>query len=174
MAWISQSEYARRRNVSPARISQLRNAGRLKGAVRTRGRSILIDPDKADQLLTAAHDPAWDEQSKLNGRGDSGNGGGDGEESPGAPEQSEFAKAKEMHELAKAALRRLEYEEKAGKLVRADEVETAAFNRARAVRDAMLNIPDRIAAVLAAERDPGRIRNILTQEIKQALEELSR
>jgi hypothetical protein len=41
------------------------------------------------------------------------------------------------------------------------------------MRDALLNVPDRIAAVLAAERDPARVHAELTKEIKRVLHELS-
>ncbi len=37
----------------------------------------------------------------------------------------------------------------------------------------MLNIPDRVAAVLAAESDPARVHEILTDEIRKALTEFA-
>jgi len=57
--------------------------------------------------------------------------------------------------------------------VDADDVKVAAFNRARVVRDALLNIPERLAAVLAAETDEQRVHGMLTAEIRAACEELS-
>ncbi|MFN7225836.1 MAG: hypothetical protein ACK5UY_01100 [Holosporales bacterium] len=61
-----------------------------------------------------------------------------------------------------------------GKLVSADEVKIAAFRRARIVRDGMLNLPDRVAAVLAAETDAAKVHAILTKEIRLILEAISR
>ena len=53
------------------------------------------------------------------------------------------------------------------------EVEVAAFNRFRAFRDGMLNIPDRLAAVLAAEGDAARVHELLASEIRKALQEFA-
>jgi hypothetical protein len=49
----------------------------------------------------------------------------------------------------------------------------AAFNRYRTFRDGMLNIPDRLAAVLAAETDARRTHELLSAEIRKALTEFS-
>jgi hypothetical protein len=54
------------------------------------------------------------------------------------------------------------------------DVKDAAFARARQIRDALLNIPDRISSILAAESDHDRTREILTSEIRQALESLEK
>ena len=54
------------------------------------------------------------------------------------------------------------------------DVKDAAFARARNLRDALLNIPDRISSILAAETDHDRTREILTAEIRQALETLEK
>ena len=40
-------------------------------------------------------------------------------------------------------------------------------------RDGMLNIPDRLAAVLAAETEPARVHQLLTDEIRHALQEFA-
>jgi phage terminase Nu1 subunit (DNA packaging protein) len=68
----------------------------------------------------------------------------------------------------------LDLAQKTGRLIDAEKVKTAAFNKARQVRDALLNIPDRISPILAAESDQGRVAVTLTAEIKTALELLSR
>ena len=57
-------------------------------------------------------------------------------------------------------------------LVSADGVRIAAFNKGRMVRDAFLNIPDRVASILAKETDTNRIHEILTKEIRQIIEEI--
>ncbi|MEO5377338.1 MAG: hypothetical protein H7832_06085 [Magnetococcus sp. DMHC-6] len=41
------------------------------------------------------------------------------------------------------------------------------------VRDAMLSVPLRVSPILAAERDEFNVRDILTKEITQALNELA-
>ena len=78
-----------------------------------------------------------------------------------------------MRELYLARLAKIEFEERAAKLVSRDEVTVAAFTKARTVRDNLLNIPDRLAAMLAAEVDPTQVHQILSDEIRKALIELS-
>jgi len=84
-----------------------------------------------------------------------------------------YAQSRAVRELYLARLAKIEFEERTGKLVSRDEVTVAAFTKARTVRDNLLNIPDRVAAVLAAETDPVRAHQILTDEIRKALIELS-
>jgi len=72
-----------------------------------------------------------------------------------------------------ARLAKIEFEERSGKLVSRDEVQVAAFNKFRTFRDGMLNIPDRVAAVLAAESDPAMVHEILAIEIRKALLEFA-
>ena len=80
----------------------------------------------------------------------------------------EYSKARAVREGYQARLTKLDYEERSGKLVSADEVQVAAFNRFRQFRDGMLNIPDRLAAVLAAEGDPGRVHELLVDRDSQS------
>jgi hypothetical protein len=72
-----------------------------------------------------------------------------------------------------ARLAKIDFEERSGKLVSRDEVQVAAFNRFRTFRDGMLNIPDRLAAVLAAEHEAAKVHELLTREIRKALLEFS-
>jgi len=61
-----------------------------------------------------------------------------------------------------------------GELVSVEDVKVAAFNKARIVRDSLMNIPDRVASLLASIDDAHKIHEVLLQEIRTALEELSR
>lgn len=84
-----------------------------------------------------------------------------------------YAQSRAVRELYLARLAKIEFEERAAKLVSRDEVTVAAFTKARTVRDNLLNIPDRLAAMLAAEVDPTQVHQILSDEIRKALIELS-
>ena len=79
--------------------------------------------------------------------------------------------AKKEHFNAEKA--RLEYEARMGSLVDKDKVERMAFRLARLVRDTLLNLPDRLAGILASETDQHKIHATLTKELRQALEELA-
>ena len=85
----------------------------------------------------------------------------------------EFQKSKATREHFKALLTELEYKERNGELVPAKDVIDANFEKARLIRDQLLNIPARVSPILAAERDPKKIHEILNNEIRQCLESLA-
>ena len=72
-----------------------------------------------------------------------------------------------------AELAKLEVDHRRNELVAADGVKKEAFNVAKTVREALINIPDRVANLLAAETDATAIHMALTDEITQALEGLA-
>lgn len=74
--------------------------------------------------------------------------------------------AKETSERLRAQLLELELAEKHGKLVDAGAVHKATMARARIARDALMAIPSRIGAQLAAETDPAKVQDILAAEIR--------
>lgn len=84
-------------------------------------------------------------------------------------EQAELREQKAKADKAEIEVKRLQ-----GELISAEEVKAAAFERARLMRDTLENIPSRISASLAAETDEVRIKEIISKEINQALEEMSR
>ena len=88
---------------------------------------------------------------------------GSGERLATGPDYSKARAAKEIYE---ARLKKLDYEERLGNLVPRSEVELAAFNRFRILRDACFNIPNRIAAQIAAESDPATVFQILEDEVR--------
>jgi hypothetical protein len=85
----------------------------------------------------------------------------------------DYARARAVRENYLARLAKIDFEERSGKLVSRDEVEIAAFNKFRTFRDGMLNVPDRVGAVLAADSDPAKVHAILTAEIRRALLEFA-
>jgi len=86
---------------------------------------------------------------------------------------SQYTKARAVREHYQARLAKIDYEERTGSLVSRDEVQVAAFNRFRQFRDHMLNIPDRVAAMVASESDPTKVHQILTAEIRKALNDFA-
>jgi hypothetical protein len=91
---------------------------------------------------------------------------------PDSDQPISYAEARAQHERFKARLAQLELEEREGKLVEAEAAKREAFRVARLVRDAMLNIPDRVAAELAAETNQFKVHQRLTHEIRRALEDM--
>jgi hypothetical protein len=91
---------------------------------------------------------------------------------PGKDDPFGYQQARARREEIERALKQLDLLERRGALVRASEVEKAAAETARQVRNAMLAIPDRLAPVLDPA-NPGRAHKLLTDEIGKALRELS-
>lgn len=91
---------------------------------------------------------------------------------------SGFAKAKAVRETFQAKLAQLEYEEKSGKLISTDKVRIAQFTQGQIIRDAILNIPDRIAAQLAAalgkDVPAHTVRTVMDVELRNLLIEVAK
>lgn len=92
--------------------------------------------------------------------------------SKSAGERYFLARAEKEEALASKAA--LDLRERAGELVPRAVMQKAAFKSYRAVRDAFLGIPDRVAAQCAAEGDARKVHGILTGEIRQVLGTIGR
>lgn len=177
---ISQAEWARRHGFSRQYAGSLVK----RGVVRlTDGK---VDPAQADAAIAALREPARPQRRagvpRIGASGDRSALPGRGDESPASQPLAAtgvgdlptlLLRTRIKSEVERAKLLELKARVEAGKYVDADEVKVAAFNRGRAVRESLLNIPDRLAPVLAAEGDAARVHALLGAEIHQALEELT-
>jgi phage terminase Nu1 subunit (DNA packaging protein) len=75
-------------------------------------------------------------------------------------------------EVERGKLAELDRKQREGELVERSEIEEAAFCNARRVRDALMNIPARVASLYAAETDPQKIHQNLEDEIRTVLIDL--
>lgn len=73
----------------------------------------------------------------------------------------------------KAMQRELDFRKKSGELVEERDVSKAAFECARKIRDNFLMLPDRLSPILAAETDMLKVKNILSNEIREILKGLT-
>lgn len=89
------------------------------------------------------------------------------------PQGISYADARAVRENYQARLAKLNYEEKLGRLVEAEQVKKQAFDLARTLRNSLLVVPDRISHELAAETDSNRVHLKLTQAIIEVLEQVS-
>lgn len=71
-------------------------------------------------------------------------------------------------------LKKIELEKKKGALVEKNEVYKQLFNSGKAVREAIMIIPDRIIDNIMAAKNRAEAHTILFKELESALEELSR
>jgi hypothetical protein len=164
MPVLSLRAYAKHRGVSLTAVQKAIHSGRI--ATTSEG---LIDSDRADAEWKAKTRPGQRRVKQV----------------PPAvvrePERAEapisggldYFRARAVRENYLARLAKIEFEEKTAKLISRDEVQVAAFTKGRTARDNLLNIPDRLAATLAAESDADKVHQILTAEIRKALDELA-
>ena len=76
-------------------------------------------------------------------------------------------------EKAEADLAELKLAEQKGELIRTADVRAAYARRAAGLREALLQIPSRLAAVLAAETDMARCHDVIQSELHQVLAQLT-
>ncbi len=159
MALITQAEFARQLEVSKPYIHKLVKKGIIKL------RNGKVDTEQALAAMKANADPAnaLREESPSEVIPAVGNTAG----------AVDFVTARTMREAFRAKLAKLEYEEKSGKLTDAGKVRNDAFKAGRIIRDELLAIPDRLADVLAAEDDPGSVRQIIFEELEKVLNRIS-
>ncbi len=86
----------------------------------------------------------------------------------------DFQMARTRREIAEANLAEMREAELEGKLIRVEAIRAAWAKRISATRDALLQLPHRLAPVLAAETEMERVSHLLDAELRQALTELSR
>lgn len=155
---VTQAEYARRRGCTE---------GAVRRAVRD-GRIALFD-GKVDPV-------AADAQWQRNTRPRAGSAPADAAAKPGAaaPDREDdggtgYWASKARRESAEADLAELKLAEQRGELVRAADVRAAHAKRLAGLRDALLQIPARLAAVLAAEASQAVCHDKLQAEIHGVL-----
>ncbi len=185
MPRLSARQYAQRIGVSGSYVSRLVREGKLP--VDAEGR---IDPDEADRILAASREPARSAKRTLpasassNDRSTPASAFRPASGAPGAgsgitnlPSGSDLPtlllRARTKTEVEKGKLLELKAKVEAGKFVDADEVKVAAFNKARIVRDALINIASRLAPLVAAESDERVCFDLIDREVRQALEDLA-
>lgn len=87
-------------------------------------------------------------------------------------EKSKLNESRAKREHYAAETQRIEYEKLVGNLVDAQKVRDDAFKVGRMVREALFNIPEQLAARLAAEKDHMVIHTMLTDELTRVMGEL--
>ena len=84
-----------------------------------------------------------------------------------------FDKARTRREISEANKSEMEVAELCGLLIRIDAVKVSLATAFTSTREALLQIPSRLAPLLAADGDPASVQNIIHSEIHNALHQLS-
>jgi phage terminase Nu1 subunit (DNA packaging protein) len=164
---VTSAEFAESQGFSRPYVTKLVQQG-----VIVRDANGHIDKDAAVAALAARRDPAKAlRRSKPSKHGDrSGLAALTGQGSEAL--SMLMLKSRIKTEVERGKLAELDRKQREGELVERREVEDAAFSTARTVRDALLNIPARVASLYAAETDPQKIHQSLEDEIRNVLIEL--
>jgi len=167
MELISQSEWAKRSGFSRQYASQLVKNGTVKNY------GGKINPEQANKVLEAIRNPAHT-QKRANVRQPEVKAASQPTSSSDNADLPEILlRARIKNEIEKGKLLQSRVQAEIGESLNAEEVRTAAFNKARVVRDGMLNLADRLASVVTACNDEKKNHETITKEVRLVLEELS-
>lgn len=160
MSRLSVSAYARHRGVSHVAVLKAIKSGRIE-----READGTIDVAKADASWRSNTSAAQQREPQREPERRS--------EEPAAQTTGgpSYAQSRAVREAYNARLAKLDYEERTGVLVRIDTVKVAWFKILRVLRDRAMNLPDRLAPVLASETDQKIVRSLLEEELRQILDD---
>ena len=84
-----------------------------------------------------------------------------------------LTEAKTAKAIYDARMARMEYEEQQRIMVKAADVRDKSFRLARAARDELLTMEDRLSPILASETDLTAVRAILREEVRRVCERIA-
>ena len=164
--YITKAEYARHRGVSAKTITK--HAQNHTIATNEQG---LVDRDFSDFLLdnytkSLIENPKASQEHRKRGEPD-----------PLiaakiANMDNSYLKARADLTRSKADQAELELQVARGTYVSKTSTDKAGFECARHTRDAVMSVPDRVGALLAAEESILEVKRILTEELTKALEDV--
>jgi phage terminase Nu1 subunit (DNA packaging protein) len=163
---VTKSQYAKLRGCAASAVTRAIKEGRIT----------TIQVDGRELIEVAVADIQW--QSNTRARVDSSSAAAVAAE-PAVIVANEvggktsYEEARRRRETAEANLAEMKQAEMQGTLIRADAVRTAWAAKITGARDALLQIPSRVAPVLAACSDLVEVTALLEAELRQALDELS-
>lgn len=161
---ISIRAYAAKKGISDTAVRKAIKSGRI-----TLTKNGKINPTIADKQWVANTDPAQvyaikEDKSSPQDMPSSGNNGGIG---------VSYQQSRAIREAYEARLKKLEFDERTGKLISTETVQREAFNAARKTRDMVLNIPDKVIPLLVGKTDIHEMKEILRKELLRTLENLA-
>jgi len=171
--FVTQSAYAELRGVSPARVTAWIQAGQL--VTIPHGKRRLVDVEASDRLLKEVRDPQHDHVRKdIVDFGDGEE--ASGEEGEPVEASRRYAEARARKEQANAQLAELKLDEERGRLVDRAAMTSAVYDLAKRHQTALLNLPARVAAEVAARLGCSdfEAQEVLEQVVRDHLKEQGR
>lgn len=159
----TRTEYAAHLNVDKSYVTKLGKQGRL----------VFVNDEHGRQLVDFAATDA-----KVRGTTDqarAGNGANAGGAAGSAAAVTDlFRKAQTQERAYSARLKELRFKKESGELVSVSEVRSAYARRIAGLRDALMQLPARLAPVLAAETDEVKVHDWLQDELYLVLEQVAK
>ena len=162
---ITMSELATLKNVSRTAVSKKIKTGKLEGAIVNHNGRKLVNKEEAFRLWDLQAPPSKDTnvRKKLKQEIDS----------KTVEEIPSYGESKAKREYFLAELAKIDVEQKKEQVIDVEIITKSAFAKGRAIRASLENIADRLSHHLAGEDNPRAIHKILTEEHREALENLA-
>ena len=162
---ITMAELATLKNVSRTAVSKKIKSGKLEGAVVNHNGRKLVNKEEAFRLWDLQAPPSKDTfiRKKLKEEIDN----------KTVEEIPSYGESKAKREYFLAELAKIDVEQKKEQVIDVEIITKSAFAKARAIRASLENIADRLSHQLAGEDNPSAIHKILTEEHREALENLA-
>lgn len=164
---ISIRAYAARKGISDTAVRKAIKSGRI-----TLTQNGKINPTLADRQWKANTDPAQVYAIKEDSSART-----TSSESASSVSSSgigvSYQQSRAIREAYEARLKKLEFDERTGKLISTETVQREAFNAARKTRDMILNVPDKVIPLLIGKTDIHEMKEILRKELLRTLENLA-
>ena len=153
------------KNVSRAAVTKKIKTGKLEGAIVNHNGRKLVNKEEAFRLWDLQASPSKDTtvRKKLKEEIDS----------KTLEEIPSYGESKAKREYFLAELAKIDVEQKREQVIDVEIITKSAFAKARAIRASLENIADRLSHQLAGEDNPSAIHKILTEEHREALENLA-
>ena len=166
---ITFADLAQLKNVSRSAVSQRKRTGILEGAIVKHNGKTLLNKDLAMELWDKNTAPVLNQipaQTKKELK----------KQIDATPDDEipDFNVSRARKEHWQASLAKLQVEQQKKELVPVSDIKKSSFELGRAIRERMSNVADRLAPQCAGETDPQIIHRLLTEEHRNALEELAK
>ena len=162
---ITMAELATLKNVSRTAVSKKVKSGKLDGAIVNHNGKRLVNKEEAFRLWDLQAPPSKDTIVRKKLKEEINN--------KTVEEIPSYGESKAKREYFLAELAKLDVEQKKEQVIDVEIITKSAFAKARAIRASLENIADRLSHQLAGEDNPSVIHKILTEEHREALENLA-
>ena len=162
---ITMAELATLKNVSRTAVSKKIKSGKLEGAIVNHNGRKLVNKEEAFRLWDLQAPPSKDTNVRKKLKEEIA--------SKTVEEIPSYGESKAKREYFLAELAKIDVEQKKEQVIDVEIITKSAFAKGRARRASLENIADRLSHQLAGEDNPSAIHKILTEEHREALENLA-